>query len=374
MKPVVVYGAIGVAAVAGVVLLAAPARKRFNELRSNVAAIAGDTGEIMASATYQRFAARRQAVGFMRAGLLALAAAESTFVADSGHPTTTFLPPYGFRNHPSNLGPTVEIQRDRWIARVSNTRTTITCTLTAMIDSATERYRAGEPVCAGWTAQESLAIAMDTAPASGYTPVQPAPAAPPEPHKTLDWGPVNNTPPRMPFIVRESCEGEGCTYRGSWAACSTIVARPEKRLDAPPVFTIQPGERFLAVTGDVHVVESGMVVFRHPYTATIVVDEVGIVDVKFTPADTLFVLNYFGEGAVTWRFRGSTIRGDVFWNEMDPPAPADTFALVRPAKTVWWVRVSNAAGQEGWIVGDFYKMATGGYMDEVERCLHPKKG
>jgi len=32
------------------------------------------------------------------------------------------------------------------------------------------------------------------------------------------------------------------------------------------------------------------------------------------------------------------------------------------------VRVRNVAGTEGWIVFDYDKMATGGYMDEVERC------
>ena len=85
------------------------------------------------------------------------------------------------------------------------------------------------------------------------------------------------------------------------------------------------------------------------------------------PADTLFVLNYLGEGAVVWRYRGSTMRGDMFWDPHKPPASRDTFGLVRPAKTVWWVRVRNATGQEGWIVGDYAKMATGGYMDEIER-------
>ncbi len=30
-------------------------------------------------------------------------------------------------------------------------------------------------------------------------------------------------------------------------------------------------------------------------------------------------------------------------------------------------------GTEGWIVEDGDKMATGGYMDEIERCLHPAK-
>jgi hypothetical protein len=373
MKRWAMYVVTGGVVATGIWIAVGPLSRRVQTIQSNLEAIAADTGDL-SSVTYQRFARRRKAVGDMRAGLVALAAAESAFVADSGRPTSMFLGAYAFRNHPSNLGPTIEIQRDRWIAHVSNVHTTITCSLTAMADTVTERYRPGETVCAGWTPQESLAIAMDTAPAYGYTPVPPRPPAQPEPHKRLDWGPVNNTPPRVPFIVSETCEGEGCTYRGTWAACSTVVARRDKRLDAARVFTIQSGDRFTALTADVHVVEPGIVVFRRPFTTTIPVDEVGLVDLTFTPADTLFVLNSLGEGVVVWRFRRTTIRGDVFWNPDTQPSPADTMALVRPAKTVWWVRVRNAAGQEGWIVGDYAKMATGGYMDEVERCLHTAKG
>lgn len=373
MKRWLLAGALVGAVTIGVVIGARPFRQRLRDAQSNLAKINADTGDVMASATYQRFAARRRAVGLMRAGLLALAKAESAFVADSGHPTSTFLPPYGFPNHPSNIGPSVEIQRGRWVAHVSNVHATITCSLTAIAeaDTVTNRYRVGEPVCAGWTAQESLAIARDTTPAYAYTPSVEPPAARPAPHKQLDWGPVNNTPPRIPFIAGETCEGEGCTYRGTWAACSTVVARTDKRLDAAPVFTIQSRERFTALTADVHVLEPGVVVFRRPYTTTIPVDEAGLVDVTFTPADTLFVLNYIGEGTVVWRFRGSTMRGDMFWDPDEPPSPTDTFALVRPAKTVWWVRVRNVAGREGWIVGDYGRMATGGYMDEVERCSKP---
>jgi hypothetical protein len=116
-----------------------------------------------------------------------------------------------------------------------------------------------------------------------------------------------------------------------------------------------------------------MVVFRRPFTTTIPIDEAGLVDITFTPVDTLFVLNYIGEGRVVWRFRGSTMTGDMFWDPDEPPAPRDTVALIRPPKTIWWVRVRNVGEQEGWIVGDYAKMATGGYMDEVERCLRTTK-
>lgn len=371
MKRVLPYGIVAAIIAAAVFSFGPSVRQRFDELHSDLSNIRGDTGDVMSGASYQRFQARREAVARMQADLRAVARAESTYMADSGRPTVNLPAEYWRGPSAGNNGPFLRIERDGFRAMMMHTRFTMRCVLFAPFDTLTNTYRPNDPDCrtesgAAWDA----IFATEAASRPPMPAVPDAPPAPPaSPHKQLDWGPVNNTPPRLPFIVRESCEGEGCTYRGSWAACSTVVAHQEKRLDAARVFTIQPGERFSALTGDVHVVEPGMVVFRHPYTATIAVDEAGVVDVRFTPADTLFVLNYYGEGVVTWRFRGSTIRGDVFWNEMDPPTPTDTFVLVRPARTVWWVRVRNATGQEGWIVGDYHKMATGGYMDEVERCL-----
>ena len=126
---------------------------------------------------------------------------------------------------------------------------------------------------------------------------------------------------------------------------------------------------FLLVSGASSQLEPGIVVFRRPFTITIPIDEAGLVDITFVPADTLFVLNYLGEGAVVWRYRGSTMRGDMFWDPAERPDSRDTVGLLRSAKTVWWVRARTATGQEGWIVGDYARMATGGYMDEIERCL-----
>ena len=372
MKRVIVYGALGVFIFVAATTMIAPVRDRVRGIATDVKLISADTGDVMASASYQRYALRRKAVEGMRTALRKLVVAESAFVADSGRPTVNFWQGrYGFAIDPANQI-YVNIQRDRWVAQARNNHTSMSCSLTALLDTTTEpiRYHAGEPVCAEWNA-ESIAVAQRAPPSSPPPAVSSVPPpAQPEPHKHLDWGPVNNTSPRMPFIVRESCEGEGCTYRGTWAACSTVVARTDKRLDAAPVFTIQARDRFTALTADVHVVEPGIVVFRHPYTTTVPIDEAGLVDITFTPADTLFVLNDLGEGVVVWRFRGSTMRGDIFWDPSEPPTAADTFALVRAPKTIWWVRVRNAAGREGWIVGDYARMATGGYMDEIERCAH----
>ncbi len=138
-------------------------RERARGVAADVKLIRGDTGDVMASATYQRFAARREGVAAMRAMLLSVAAAESAFVADSGRPTAILMTQgrYAFVNDKSNLGPSIEIQRDRWVAKTGNLHSSFHCTLTAMLDSTTLdsikwRYHAGAPVCVAWAAESKL--------------------------------------------------------------------------------------------------------------------------------------------------------------------------------------------------------------------------
>ena len=359
-------------------------RQRVSETAADLKLINGDTGDVMASATYQRFAARREGVAAMKAMLKSVAAAESAFVADSGRPTVSGLQGrYAFVNDKSNFGPFIEIQRDRWVAKTGNNNTTMSCTLTAMLDSTTLDsikwfYHAGEPVCIGWTAESTAlanAVPVNRVPESQVH-AEPAPAPPPEPLRAprhhRDWGPVNNKPPAMPYIVKNACEGEGCARSGTWAACTDVAALRERRLGAPVVFTIHGSEKFTALTTDLHVEAPGIVVFRHPMSNRS--DEGNEVDsIAFTPADTLYLLNSHGEGYLVWWFRGQAGEGYQFWRDIDADEvtkyPADTAVLVRRPTTIRWVHARNAAGQEGWIVFDYQKMATGGYMDEIERCL-----
>jgi hypothetical protein len=372
MKRAIAFAAIGTLVVMAAVFGAGPIQRRFNELRSDQALIRGDTGDVMATATYQRFQAQREAVARMQADLRLVARAESAYMADSGRPTVNLPAAYWRGPSTGNVGPFLRIERDGFRAMMMHTRTTMRCVIVARFDTLSNTYHPGAADCRTESGEAWDAIVATEAASRPPAPAMPeAPPAPPSsPPKHLDWGPVNNTPPRMPFIRKETCEGEGCTISGAWAACSTVVALADKRPDAASVFTIHPRERFTALTADLHVLEPGIVVFRRAFRTTIPIDEAGLVDITFTPADTLFVLYDLGEGHFVWRYRGSTMRAEVFWDPYGPPASSDSLGLVRPAKTVWWVRVRNAAGEEGWIVGDYSKMATGGYMDEVERCLH----
>lgn len=166
---------------------------------------------------------------------------------------------------------------------------------------------------------------------------------------------TRNPPPPTPWIAFGECPGEGCTLERPWTACTTVVVRTEKREDAPVAFTLHRGERVTLLHGDVHVELPGLVVFRdtvtyHPRSWAPSHDSV-----HFTPGDTLYLLNYLGEGHLVWWLRGHADTGQVFWwtwPEPDPD-PARRAALVRRTRAVWWVRVRNGAGSEGWLIPGF---------------------
>jgi hypothetical protein len=377
MKRAVPYVVLAVLIVTGVVMAAKPLMQRASELRSDLTKVGGDTGDVMSGAAYQRFRARREAVAAMQSDLRALARAESAFIADSGWPTPYLPPSYGFKTESGNMGPYIRVERYGWSALMTNARTSMRCTLVAPLDTVTGRYTPGEPDCrseAGeaWDAVLAAESANRPPEPSAPAPVPaPVPPAPPAPRRTRDWGPVNNTPPPMPFIMKNTVPSEYSSY-GTWVACSTVTASRDKQRSGPPVFALRRGERFAAFSGDVHIERPGIVVFRHTTTNS---QSAGpqVDSILFTPRDTLFLLNDIGEGYVLWWFRNQVDTGYQFWRDNGSddfvPLPSDTVAMVRKATVTWWVRVRNEAGQEGWIEHNYYTMATGGYMDEAERCI-----
>jgi hypothetical protein len=188
----------------GVLLGARPLRQRFTAFRSDLAKVNADTGDVMASATYQRFQARREAVASMQADLQWLARAESAFIADSGHPTTVLPPSYGYPKGRGNIGPFIRIERDGWSARMENSHTSMVCTLFAQLDTLHNRYMPGQPNCFSEDPREEY-------------------------RASIGIGDPSTTRLRQtPWIAKGVCPGEGCSY-GRWAACSVVVARPDKR-------------------------------------------------------------------------------------------------------------------------------------------------
>lgn len=365
MRRVLVYGIMAALAAAAVFSFTPSLQQRFGQLRSDVTKIRGDTGDVMASANYQRYQARREAVARMQTDLRTVARAESAYMADSGRPTVNLPAEYWRGPSAGNVGPFLRIERDGFRAMITNTRFAMRCVIVAWFDTIANRYHPGNPDCRTETGEAWDAVLAAEA---ARRPVDAPPAPPREseqpstPQKHRDWGPINNTPPPIPWIVKNVCPGEYCSL-GRWAACSTVTAYQEKR-PTGAAFTIVRGEEFTALTGDVHVDRAGIVVFRD--TVSNNADEANGVDsIQFIPADTLFLLNDQGEGYLNWWYRGRAAPGYEFWGD-DPKV-----VLVRPSKSTWWVHVRNAAGREGWTQYDWRKMARDDRMDEISRCKQP---
>jgi hypothetical protein len=155
-----------------------------------------------------------------------------------------------------------------------------------------------------------------------------------------------NPPPPVPYVVRDMCPAEGCQF-GEWLACGTYNVRAAERTDAPTVFTLQHGELFTALTGNLHVERPGMIVFRDMVRVR---DGRDTITRVFTPADTLFTLYYEGEGFGKWYLHGREESAAWFFPyDRDSVSHDQKIHRVRKHRTVWWVRVRNAQGEEGWL-------------------------
>jgi hypothetical protein len=255
------------------------------------------------------------------------------------------------------------------------------CTLFAALDTVTGQYQPGPPDCRDEAGEAwDAVLAAQATPSTARTPSAPivhpsaAPPAPRPPRPSRDWGAVNNTPPPRPYIVRNACEGEGCTTTGLWAACSTLAVQSQPRRDAPQIAAIRPGERFTALRTDVHVEVAGMIGFRDTVSNPGNDEGEALDSIRFIPADTLYVLNYQGEGYLQLWYRGRVVNGYQFWNDSRGFVGAPPSVVVlREQHATSWVRVRDSAGVEGWLVRDYRRMATGGYMDEIERCTRTEK-
>jgi hypothetical protein len=180
---------------------------------------------------------------------------------------------------------------------------------------------------------------------------------------------VRNPPPPLPWIQTDACPGEVCDF-GEWAACTRVIVRTEKRLDAPAAFVLRPGERFSALTGEVRVDRAGLVVFRDTLTY---IPEPYAPDqdtIPFGPSDSLYLLNYIGEGVGVLWLHGRAYTGELDWWGGSKSRAFEPGVLVRKAKEVWWVRVRNRAGKEGWVIPSYRSMSGSAahYDNGVDRC------
>jgi len=185
-----------------------------------------------------------------------------------------------------------------------------------------------------------------------------------------------NPEPSMPMVYKDVCPGEGCEF-GEWLTCDSLRVFTEAGDNPKAAFVLHRGDRFTALTGDVHIKQAGKVVFHRNVRAN---DE-GM-NLFFTPADTLYPLLYEGEGSGTWYFRGKASGGSFFFGnadeddvEMRRGLDDRGYTVVRPIKSEWWVKVRAKNSREGWLRpgGSIYGMSPH-YEEVPASCPKEKVG
>jgi hypothetical protein len=151
-------------------------------------------------------------------------------------------------------------------------------------------------------------------------------------------------PPPIPYVSRDACPFECSTY-GQWTAVAPIRVYSKERDTRQVAFTIQKGDTFRAVTGNVHVLQPGIARVLKSFSDG---------NTSYAAGDTIWLLVYEGEGMhVVW-YRGTEagyIDENCEWPPCDPNATSkDALTrLLRAPRTEWWVEVENHRGQTGWI-------------------------
>ena len=151
----------------------------------------------------------------------------------------------------------------------------------------------------------------------------------------------------FPYVMQPACPGEGCMY-DEWLACGAVSVYRSLGDSTDPVSTLEANERFEVLTGAVVVDSPGIVAIMHPSRPVPYVEGEDI----FQPGDTLYVLDYVGEGFYNTWFQGSFFETEQFWPGPDFFTSSDYVyggSVVQEVGSSFWVQIRSAEREEGWV-------------------------
>jgi hypothetical protein len=159
----------------------------------------------------------------------------------------------------------------------------------------------------------------------------------------------------LPHRVEPACPGEGCTF-GTWLACDSVPLYASPGDASATASVLPPNEPFEVATGMVIVDVPEVVVVTRP-TPQISFEEDGV---TFQPGDTLYVLDYLGEGFFNAWYVDTILETEVFW----PWAsffPGSDFVyggeVVQTGAASFWVRTTDEEGAAAWVWVDSASVA-----------------
>jgi hypothetical protein len=120
----------------------------------------------------------------------------------------------------------------------------------------------------------------------------------------------------------------------------------DRQESAPIAFRVRKGDRVDGLTGVVITKTLGRAIVREPVT-------IGAGAPRLDPGETVYVLNYVGEGAWKAWARGQVSpieiagKDEVCVGRERAPSPCPVQMLEEPV-TEWWAKVRDREGHEGW--------------------------
>lgn len=158
---------------------------------------------------------------------------------------------------------------------------------------------------------------------------------------------VRERPPPAPLLVPDICPLSDCIF-GPWTASAALTAYAREGQASRVSFRLRPGERFTALTGNLHVQRPAKLrvaeTFVWPPFSQNPFE-------RYTRGSVLWVLAPRGDRwlDVWYRGRRRGIRAAVGRGAWYMPG-RDQLQELEPGIWTWWVKVQRADRRQGWLM------------------------
>ena len=168
----------------------------------------------------------------------------------------------------------------------------------------------------------------------------------------------------LPYIVEPACPGEGCTF-GRWLACDSIpLYRAPGEAGASGGY-LSPDQSFEVTSGAVVVDVPGVIVVTRPVRQRMISSD----SILFAPGDTLYVLDYVGEGFFHAWHADSVLEIEVFWPwEPFYAGPEYEYGgeVVQERSASFWVETPQSPSAPSWVWVDRSALAAPNLISAFE--------
>jgi len=150
---------------------------------------------------------------------------------------------------------------------------------------------------------------------------------------------LGSYPFELPYIERDACPFECCTY-GEWTALAPLYVSASPDVHASVLREVTSGETFTALGGHVRVDEPGTAVVREGRN-------------RFAAGEHLWVFSYLGEGSWNVWYEGELVPVFLLQDSGEKGDPAQPAVILeKPPRTQWWVEIRDRDENHGWILMD----------------------